>query len=292
MNEFDNKLKELAKHEESPLTESACQKISSTLEGLPDKKININRRHHIYSWAVVSAAVMVIFLILPNISPSLAYAMQKLPIIGSIVKVVTIRDYVYKDSHHSAKASIPRIEADDNTLQKSADLINGDVEELTNALLEKFKQDTEETGSEAHISLDISYEVIANTDTWFTLKLTIFEGAGSSNTYYKYYHIDKSTGSIVVLKDLFRENSPYAEAISQNIKDQMKQQMEEDESKIYWLESEFPEWDFTSIKEDQNFYFAPDGNIVIVFDKYEVAPGYMGCPEFEIPRQVYEEYLK
>jgi len=292
MNELDTKLKALAKQEECSLPEPAYRRIASTLEGLPDKRINIRRRTHAHAWAVVSAAVMTLFLVLPNIDSSIAYAMQDLPVIGKIVKVVTIRDYVYEDSHHSARVSIPMVAVDDNTLKQSADLINGDVEELTNALLERFRQDTEEVGSEAHTSLDISFEVITNTDSWFTLKLTVFEGAGSSNTYFKYYHIDKSTGSIVVLKDLFKENSGYIEAISQNIKDQMKQQMEEDESKIYWLNSEFPEWDFTSIKEDQNFYFAPNGNIVISFNKYEVAPGSMGCPEFEIPKQVYEEYLK
>lgn len=292
MNDFDTKLKALAKREDCSLTDSAFQRITSTLEGLPDKRINIKRRPRVHSWAVIPASVIALFLTLPNISPSIAYAMQNLPVIGRIVKVVTIREYVYKDSHHSAKALIPMVKVDDNALKNSADLINGDVETLTNALLERFKKETEELGSEAHTSLDISYEVVSNTDSWFTLKLTVFEGAGSSNTYYKYYHIDKSTGSIVVLKDLFKENSGYIEAISQNIKDQMKHQMEEDESKIYWLNSGFPGWDFTSIKDDQNFYFAPDSNIVIAFDKYEVAPGAMGCPEFEIPRQVYEEYLK
>lgn len=292
MNEFDTKLKALAKQEDCSLTDSAFQRISSTLEGLPDKKINIKRRTHVHAWAVIPASVIALFLILPNIDSSIAYAMQNLPVVGRIVKVVTIRNYIYEDRYHSAKASIPKVEVDDDSLQKSADLINGDVETLTNALLERFKQETKETGSEAHTSLDISYEVVSNTDSWFTLKLTIFEGAGSSNTYYRYYHIDKSTGSIVVLKDLFKESSDYIKAISQNIKDQMKQRMEEDDSQMYWLNSEFPEWDFTSIKEDQNFYFAPDGNIVIAFNKYDVAPGAMGCPEFKIPRQVYEEYLK
>ena len=35
-----------------------------------------------------------------------------------------------------------------------------------------------------------------------------------------------------------------------------------------------------------------DGNIVIVFDKYEVAPGAMGTPEFEIDKEVYKMFLK
>ena len=33
-------------------------------------------------------------------------------------------------------------------------------------------------------------------------------------------------------------------------------------------------------------------NIVIVYNKYEVAPGSMGCPEFVIDKKIYEKYLK
>ena len=34
-----------------------------------------------------------------------------------------------------------------------------------------------------------------------------------------------------------------------------------------------------------------DGDLVIAFDKYQVAPGAYGCPSFTIPRAVYEAYL-
>ena len=35
-----------------------------------------------------------------------------------------------------------------------------------------------------------------------------------------------------------------------------------------------------------------NGNLVIRFDEYEVGPGSMGSPAFEIPRSVYESMLK
>ena len=41
--------------------------------------------------------------------------------------------------------------------------------------------------------------------------------------------------------------------------------------------------DFTSIRPDQSFYINADGALVLVFDKYEAAPGYMGVVEFTIP---------
>ena len=40
---------------------------------------------------------------------------------------------------------------------------------------------------------------------------------------------------------------------------------------------------FESIDEDQTFYLNQAGNAVVVFEKYEIAPGYMGMQEFEIP---------
>ena len=39
---------------------------------------------------------------------------------------------------------------------------------------------------------------------------------------------------------------------------------------------------FHGISENQSFYINKDGNPVIIFDKYSIAAGYMGTPEFEI----------
>ena len=40
------------------------------------------------------------------------------------------------------------------------------------------------------------------------------------------------------------------------------------------------------IDKNQNFYINNNGEIVISFDEYEVAPGYMGVVEFTIPNSV------
>ena len=60
----------------------------------------------------------------------------------------------------------------------------------------------------------------------------------------------------------------------------------------YWLDSETPEWDFQSVREDSTFYVNEKGNLVIVFDEYEVAPGYMGSVEFEIPDEVTRDLVQ
>jgi hypothetical protein len=72
----------------------------------------------------------------------------------------------------------------------------------------------------------------------------------------------------------------------------MRQQMEADENVSYFIDSDMPEEDFQNVKEDQSFHFDEEGNLVISFDEYEVAPGSMGLVEFTVERSVFEAALK
>ena len=108
---------------------------------------------------------------------------------------------------------------------------------------------------------------------------------------YRIYHIDKKKDRIIILSDLFVSDN-FKDRISNEIKRQMISKMKEDNSVVYWVNNEIEEWNFEVIEENQEFYFSKDGNIVIVFDKYEVAPGAMGAPEFEINKDIYKEILK
>ena len=60
---------------------------------------------------------------------------------------------------------------------------------------------------------------------------------------------------------------------------------------MYWVDSEYEDMNFRAIDPDQNFFFDENGDLVIAFDKYEVAPGAAGCPRFTIPQEIYEPYL-
>ena len=71
----------------------------------------------------------------------------------------------------------------------------------------------------------------------------------------------------------------------------MKAQMSQDEGVSYWVEDSEVGEDFTALDGEQNFYFAENGSLVIVYDKYEVSPGSMGCPEFVISYAEYLDYI-
>lgn len=263
--------------------------------------------------AAAVAAAAAVLVILPNTGASVAYAMGSIPVVGKLFQAVTFRDYQYESDRFDANVEVPQIVVDDmagegektpeqdsaagqskgeisDELQGTLDQINFDIEEVTNQLIEEF-QASADLG-ESYGSLEIHHETVTNNDRYFTLKLSMYRGAGSGFESYKFYTIDKRTGKQVQLGDLFREGSGYNERLSENIKDQMRSEMAEDENKFYWVDYEdVPEWNFEKLKEDQNFYFDEAGNIVISFDEYEVAPGYMGALEFTVEREVFEDIL-
>lgn len=244
-----------------------------------------NKNNKVKYVTVASIAALAVFIALPNLSSNIAMAMSKIPVIGKIVEVITIDKYYENDKNISAKTPVVK----DENNSSSLDNFNSKTDEYIKSLTEKFKQDFKEGDNK---SLDIDYDVITDNENLFSLRINGTETEASGYMFSKIYHIDKNTGNMIELKDIFKDGSDYVDILSQNIKEQMKQQMDSDESKSYFLNDEIEENNFNKIKEDQNFYFNKDNNLVICFDEYEVAPGYMGTVEFIIPSDVVENILK
>lgn len=288
MNKFDDLIKRKAMAESCDIPSGVRNEIEKTLSELPKKKGTSGLRIASRIASLAACAALVLFVIMPNCSNAYAHALEQIPVLGDIVRVVTIRNYFYSDSHHEMDITVPRIEGDGS---EATDYINKDVDELTGILVERFRSEIEEVGGEGHSSLYVDYDVVTNSPSWFTLRVRIFEAAGSSNTYYKYYHIDKEHGRIAKLCDLSDDDAFYT-VIEEDIKRQMKERMAEDPDAIYWVDDTEFGWSFTTLSRDHNFYWNENGDIVIAFDKYEVSPGYMGTPEFTIDRAVFADMLK
>lgn len=83
------------------------------------------------------------------------------------------------------------------------------------------------------------------------------------------------------------------DAMTQELIEDFEADVATDENISYWLDEEIePEMNFVQIKENQNFYLNEQGAIVICFDEYEVAPGYMGLVEFTIEMDVLTDIIK
>lgn len=263
--------------------------MKSAIEQAKQKKRRIRRRNR--CCAGMAAAFALICLI-PNCSKASAQVLMELPLFGKFFEVITIRDYKFDNGNSSADVKIPELLEIEEGSSALSD-VNRSIEEYTNEILERFEENQKILGNQGHQSLNISYEVLTNTKRWFTLELTVTEVQGSGFEYKQYYHIDKSTGNIAMLKDLFMPGSDYEQRINRYIKGQMKKfNKENKDGDVYWIgKTEFAEG-FQGIDEEQGFYLDKDGSLVVVFDEYEVAPGYMGMPKFEIPQGLIQDIRK
>ena len=265
------------------------------------KEMDQNNKNHTgkIRIAVASAAVAAgLFVILPNTSGTIAHAMEQIPIIGQLVRVVTFRDYEYEGDRNMADIEVPEIkpeeQLEDSTLQENIDRttaeINAEIQSITDELIAEFEKNLDE--EMGYQDVVVKSEVLATTPEYFTLKLICYQGAGSGYQWNYFYTIDLNTGERLQLKDIFEEGADYITPISENIKVQMQERMDADESVYYWLNDEIEEWNFKAITDETSFYLNERGNVVIGFNEGDVAPMYMGTVEFEIPADVLDGIRK
>ena len=257
------------------------------------------KRKNIINKSVIAAAVAgVVFVGSINLSSEISYALSEVPVLGSIVRVLTFKTFELKDNNFDAQLKTPAIEGLDSKLEA---MLNEKYLDENQKLYDDFMKEIDELKKadmdEAHMGIASGYEVKTDTDKLLVIGRYVVNTAGSSSTTIKYDTIDKQNKILITLPSLFKDEA-YIDIISENIKAQMKEQMK-DENNVYGLEDEMMgDENFSKIDKNQSFYITKDNQLVIAFDKYEVAPGYMGNPEFIIPSEllknalVSEEYIK
>lgn len=298
--------------------EMSEKQINAMKTAIEKAKRDSEKSHNVVVFQRVmatAAAFLMAFIILPNTSGTVAYAMSQIPVLGRLVEVVTFRDYQYEDERNSANVEVPElavaeeeipeetvvtkgvagealIEKDavkekKENLQKSMEEINAEIRTITEPFIEEFKTNLE--NEEGYQDLIVESEVINSTSEYFTLKLICYTASASGAEWNYYYTIDLNTGERILLEDIFAEETDYVTPISENIKLQMEEQMAADENVYYWLHDEMEEFNFTKIAEDQSFYLTENGEVVICFNEGDVAPMYMGVVEFVIPQEVIKD---
>lgn len=254
------------------------------------KKIYFKR---ISATAASIALIAATFTVSINTNEAFAQTLLDVPVLSSIVKVLTFKEYTIKEDNYIADIKTPAIDGLNNKdLQNS---LNEKYLDENKKLYEEFTTDMEnfkKDGLDAHMGIDSGYEIKADTDKILSVGRYVVNTVGSSSTTFKYDTIDKENEILITLPSLFKDDS-YIEIISENIKKQMIEQHEADENNIYWIKELEPEMAecFEKIKMDQDFYITAEGKLIISFDKYEVSPGFMGVVEFAIPTEVLSDVL-
>lgn len=267
-----------------PIPEDAKNRVLAGIEAAKKEKRSNNMIKFSKRTGMTAAAAMLTITVMANISPITASAMEQIPVIGSIAKVVTFRTFEDAAENHEAKIDVPQVSIDG----KENAAVNKSIEDYANELIAEYEKEvTESQNGEGHYSVTSTYQVVTDTDRYLSLRINTTVTMASGAESVKIYTIDKTTGEVITLSGLLNENPELLAAVSGNIKQQMTEQMAADDSKTYFYNSgEDAAEDFQGLTGEESFYFNQDGLLVIVFDEYAVAPGYMGVVEFTIPEEI------
>ena len=90
-------------YDTSQMPEKEVIKMKEKMNQAKAEKKNKHNKTIITRIWVGAAAAIAAFVILPNTSPSVAYAMEQIPLLGNLIEVVTFRDYQYSSDRNNGR---------------------------------------------------------------------------------------------------------------------------------------------------------------------------------------------
>lgn len=238
--------------------------------------------------AATAAAVCILFTAALNTSPVFAKEAAQLPVIGGLARVLTFRSYETEKDDIAVSVEIPTIEMIAADTKITADNINQEIlalcsqyaddavlraEEYRTAFLETGG--TPEEWAQHNIKITVNYEIKQQNSDYLSVVIRGTESWTNAYSETNYYNLDVNTGELVTLKDIL--GSDYMELANAQIRKQITERQKAGE--LFFTAEE---GGFTGISENTKFYINETNRPVIVFERYEIAPGSSGDIEFEI----------
>ncbi len=177
------------------------------------------------------------------------------------------------------KAQVDKINKVINDYKTKA---NKDIAEYKKAFLETGG--TEKQFNEKNFKPQVNYELKYSDDNILSFVLHCPEPWNNTSSVDYYYNIDLKTGKDITLNSLL--GNDYINIANKSIDNQIKERIKANPKETFfgYNETTFANEKFKTISQNQKFYINKDKNPLIVFDKYEIAPGSMGQIEFVIKK--------
>lgn len=261
------------------------------------KKTKSKGNFRLFKGLTIAASIGLILVGSINVNTAFAAKLLDIPVIGTITEWVSLNKIALYDEYREINIVIPTVEGlTDLEAQEQINLI---LEARSMAVYDKAIEASEqiESDSEAegfitsmpeHVSQ--TYTMLKNDPEFLSFKVVTTQIKASAYESVFFYNIDLNKSKLLKLSDLFKSDAEYQKIINDEIISQMEY------ANAYEDTSYFVE-EFETVDENTNFYIDEEYNLVIVFNEYEVAAGYMGMPEFTINTElmidiVISDYLK
>lgn len=287
---MNEKMADARRHYEGvPIPAELSAQVNRSIQKSRRKRAGQRRRVRA---ACLAAVFCCTFLLTISLDPVTARALEPIPILGGLVRVVTGQTYHAEDRSKVIDVNRPELvsEGEDDAL---AERINKEIEARIDALVAEAEQRAAETyqawdetrtdEDEFFLPVDVSVDYEVKCSTEDTLSFVLYESEVRANSYTEVYayNLDLASGRELTLRDLL--GSEWKSIANRAVKIGIYQRSQI-EGNVYYNMEEFGT-EFESIRDDQPFYINEAGNPVLMFAKYEIAPGYMGMQEFEIELQ-------
>lgn len=280
---MEKKLKEvktLYKNQEIP--EELKIMVNRTIKDSKDRKTKSFR----YMAASVAAVVAISgsFVIGLNTNEAFAKSIEEIPILRNIADVFTFKDYEMHSDLINEDINIPAVEGlGDEEFEKK---INDEIYQKMTAHISEAEQRAAEykeayiaTGgtedSYRPIDVVVDYKLYHADENY--LSFAVYQTESLASAYFErcFYNINLKSNETITLESIFGKD--YKNIINKQIENQIEERKQNKDSGYFEGDT-----GFKSISEKQNFYLNEDGKVVIVFNKYEIACGATGMPEFVI----------
>lgn len=233
----------------------------------------------------IAVLVMLILLTFSPIYPQSMLIKEEYDNSYSQVKIVD-KVYSSKNSYLIIDVIIPQIRGLANKNKQSN--INNIITKWTDDWINDVKSIADEYFDKEPAPLS-PYQLLARykvskTDSLISFYIDYYQFTGGAHgvTTRKAYNVDKLTGDILTIRDIFQEGYNYKEKIDYEINKKISKNPD-----MYFTGKE----GFNGIDDKTKFYIE-DSNLVIYYGQYEIAPYAAGMPEFRLPINIFEGKFK
>ncbi len=277
---------ELSKRVEAAIASVRKEELTMEHQEKTAKRWNVPR-----VCGTAAASLLLCFTLALNTSTAFAAEMSKLPVLGTLSRVLTIREVKEQEDNVTTELKIPEIQLD----SALSDEVNAQIQKIADAWIKEARQDfadykdaylttggTEEEWAGHEMSAQVDYQVHYGAENILSLELITSKSWVAAAEEHHFYNLDLKEDRELTLEDVLGPN--YVEICNASIAAQIKERLAGDENASYFGfgDSAMENSGFTTVTPETEFYLNERGNVVVLFEQYEIAPGYMGAQTFVI----------
>ena len=184
-----------------------------------------------------------------------------------------------KEKHYETEGTIVTVKIphvvnvkDDKVKKVINKLITQAIDDFTN----EFKEFDKEPNTEHKLIADITFQNYNSDDKIISFSINATQIMADSYLQKKFYTVDLKTGEVYNIEHFL--GSDYQNIVKKSVQQQIAENKEKYPNLMYFDEAV----NNLKITNEQPFYINKDNQVVVVFNQFEIAPGYMSLPEFII----------